>query len=166
MTVIQRIAKNTALLSISQILVYILTFFYTIYIARYLGVEGFGVLSFALAFSGIFSIFADLGLNTLTVRELSKNQSLEDNFFGNVSSIKIVLSLITLVGSLIILNFMNYPQYTIEVVIIVLLAFIINGITGIFNSIFQATRKNRFSIHRPNYGKCFSFHRCFSWNIL
>ena len=36
---------------------------------------------------------------------------------------------------------MNYPQYTIEVVIIVLLAFIINGITGIFNSIFQAREK-------------------------
>ena len=72
MTVAQRIAKNTALLSISQILIYILTFFYTIYIARYLGAEGFGILSFALAFSGIFSIFADLGLNTLTVRELSK----------------------------------------------------------------------------------------------
>ncbi len=56
MTVVQRIAKNTALLFISQILIYILTFFYTIYIARYLGAEGFGILSFALAFSGIFSI--------------------------------------------------------------------------------------------------------------
>ena len=36
---------------------------------------------------------------------------------------------------------MNSPQYTIEVVIIVLLALIINGITGIFNSIFQARDK-------------------------
>lgn len=141
MTVTQRIAKNAALLSISQVLVFILTFFYIVYIARYFGAEGFGVISFALAFSGIISIFADLGLNTLTVRELSKNQSLESNFFGNVTFIKIVLSLITLVGSLMILNFMNYPQYTIEVVITVLLAFVLNGITGIFNSIFQAREK-------------------------
>ena len=36
MTVAQRIARNTALLSVSQIIVYLLTFFYTIYIARYL----------------------------------------------------------------------------------------------------------------------------------
>lgn len=141
MTVLQRIAKNTLLLAISQVVVYILTFFYTIYIARYLGTEGFGILSFALAFSGIFSILADLGLNTLIVRELSKDQSLETTYFGNIMSIKIILSVVTLIASVIILNLMGYSQYIINVVVIILAAFILNGISGVFNSIFQAREK-------------------------
>ena len=79
---IQRIAKNTIFLFIAQIVNYILTFFYTIYIARYLGAEGFGILSFAIAFAGIFSIFADLGLGTLTFREVSRYKSLENKYLG------------------------------------------------------------------------------------
>jgi len=42
------------------------------YTARYLGAEGFGILSFALAFTGIFGVFADLGLRQLTVREVTE----------------------------------------------------------------------------------------------
>jgi len=57
-------------LLVSQILSYALGFFYVMYIARYLGAGGSGILSFALAFTGIFSVFADLGPSTLTVREV------------------------------------------------------------------------------------------------
>ena len=53
MKTIQRISKNVGVLFISQILSYSLVFT-LIYTARYLGVEGFGILSFALAFTGIF----------------------------------------------------------------------------------------------------------------
>jgi len=41
------------------------------YTARYLGAESFGILSFALAFTGILGVFADLGLCQLTVREIA-----------------------------------------------------------------------------------------------
>ncbi|MBM4241499.1 MAG: hypothetical protein FJ150_07570 [Euryarchaeota archaeon] len=45
MSTTRRIAKNTTVLSFSQIVSYILVFFYTIYIARFLGADGFGILS-------------------------------------------------------------------------------------------------------------------------
>jgi|LGVE01.1.fsa_nt_gb O-antigen/teichoic acid export membrane protein len=75
MNTIQRIAKNTGVLLVSQIVSYILGFFFVIYTARYLGAEGFGILSFALAFTGIFGIFADLGLRQLTVRAVARDKS-------------------------------------------------------------------------------------------
>lgn len=68
MNTIQRIAKNSLVLLASNIISKILGFFYVMYIARYLGAEGFGILSFALAITGIFSVFSDLGLGPLTVR--------------------------------------------------------------------------------------------------
>ncbi len=95
MNPVKKIAKNTLVLLISQIINYVLAFFYMIYIARYLGAEGFGILSFALAFTGIFSILADLGLNTLTVREIARDTSLTSKYFSNTLIIKIILSTFT-----------------------------------------------------------------------
>ena len=45
------------------------------YTARYLGAEGFDVLSVVLAFTGIFGVFSDLGLSTLMVREVARERS-------------------------------------------------------------------------------------------
>jgi len=77
MNTVQRIAKNTGVLLASQVVSYAIGFFFVMYTARYLGAEGFGVLSFALAFTGIFGVFADLGLRQLTVREVARGESLE-----------------------------------------------------------------------------------------
>jgi len=75
MNTIQRIAKNTGVLLVSQIASYILGFFFVIYTARYLGAEGFGILAFALAFTGVFGVFADLGLRQLTVIAVAREKS-------------------------------------------------------------------------------------------
>jgi len=93
MNTVQRIAKNTGALLASQIASYIIGFFFIMYTARYLGAEGFGInpfkkrlrkmlrISFALAFTGIFGVFSDLGLSTLTVREVARDKSLTSKYF-------------------------------------------------------------------------------------
>ena len=141
---IQRIAKNTIFLFIAQIVTYILTFFYTIYIARYLGAEGFGILSFAIAFAGILSIFTDLGLSTLTFREVSRCKSLESKYLGNVALIKIILAIVIFGIAALILNIVGYPKDIVNIVYIILLSTILFGIAGMFNSIFQAHEKIKY----------------------
>ena len=107
MNTVQRIAKNTGILFSAQIIACILGFFYSIYMARYLGPVGFGVLSFAIALILIFGVFGDLGLSTLLTRELSKDKSLEEKYIGNFIPIKIILSILTY--SLLVL-FMDIPR--------------------------------------------------------
>ena len=138
MTTIQRIAKNTATLFISQVLTYLITFFFTIYIARYLGAEGFGVLSFAIAFSGIFTIIADLGLSTLIVREISRNKNLAKKYIGNFLSVKIILSLFTFGLIVLFINLIGYPHQIVTVVYLIALSSILNSLFGIFYSFFQS----------------------------
>ena len=116
MNTFQRIAKNVSVLFLSQILSYILGFFTLMYSARYLGVEGSGTLSMALAFTGIFSVFMDLGLSTLTIREVARNKSLAKEYVSNITLIKIVLSLITLCLIFIIVHLISYNQQTINVI--------------------------------------------------
>jgi len=141
MSYTRRIARNTLVLFLSQIISYCLIFFYTIYIARYLGANGYGILSFALAFSGIFSILADLGLSTLIVREVARNKYLAKKYINNIILIKIILALLTFFIIIISINLLGYPQETITVVYFISLSFIFTSFFGIFYSIFQAFEK-------------------------
>ncbi len=141
MSTAQKIAKNTTALFSSQIISYTLLFFASIYMARYLGTEGFGILSLALAISGIYAIFADLGLNTFTVREVSKNKSLSDKYLANISMIKIFLAFLTIFVTYLTVTLVHYPLETSLVIYTVILSVILTSFTGVFNSIFQAHEK-------------------------
>ena len=141
MNIVQRIAKNTGVLLLSQIVSYILGFFYVVYAARYLGAAGFGILSFALAFTGIFGVFTDLGLRPLTVREVARNKSLAPKYLANVSVMKIILVSITFGLIALVINLLGYPKQTIKVVYLIALSVIFGAFTGMFYSIFQAFEK-------------------------
>ncbi|MBE3114353.1 MAG: flippase, partial [Actinobacteria bacterium] len=141
MNTVQRIAKNSLVLLASNIISNILGFFYVMYIARYLGAEGFGILSFVLAFTGIFSVFSDLGLSPLTVREVARDRSLVGKYLGNITVIKIILVIITFGLIAITINLLGYPKQTIIVVYFLALSVIFSSFSNIFNSIFQAYEK-------------------------
>lgn len=141
MNKIQIIAKNIGLLFISQIINLVFSFLYMIYTARYLGVVEFGILSFAIAFTGIFGVLVDQGFNMLTVREVSRDKSLASKYFGNILLIKIVLAIITVILIFLTLNLLKYPQNTVEVVYFMSLYIILGSFTGICYSIFQSYEK-------------------------
>ena len=77
MNTAKTIAKNTSVLALSHVITSILGFFLLIYIARYLGEVGFGKYSFAVSFTALFSIFANLGMNNYIIRELARNKNLK-----------------------------------------------------------------------------------------
>ncbi len=141
MNTIQRIAKNTAVLLAATIISKVLGFFYVMYTARYLGAEGFGILSFALAFTGIFGVLTDLGLGPLTVREVARDKSLAKKYLNNITVMKIILVTITFALIVIVLNLLGYPEQTIKVVYLITLSVVFNSFTGIFYSIFRAFEK-------------------------
>jgi len=89
MDVIKRIAKNTTALIIANITNMILGMLYGIYTARYLGAEGYGIISFSLAFINLFTIFGDIGLQQLMLREVARDKSLLGKYFGNILTTKI-----------------------------------------------------------------------------
>lgn len=144
MSTVQRIAKNTAVLLVAQVASYLLAFFYMMYTARYLGAEGFGILAFALAFTGIFAVFGDLGLRPLTVREVARDKSLASKYLANVSLMKIILVAITFGLIALTINLLGYPEQTIKVVYLLALSVIFQAFTQMFYSIFQAFERMEF----------------------
>lgn len=141
MNTIKRIAKNTAVLLISNVSGKVLGFFYVMYAARYLQASGFGVLSFALAFTGLFGVLADAGLIQLSIRELARDRPATLKYLKNIITIKSFLSIITFGLMILTINLLGYPQQTIKVVFFIGLYTIINSFVDTFYSIFQAFEK-------------------------
>jgi O-antigen/teichoic acid export membrane protein len=72
---LKAILKNSSYLLLAQIFTKILSFFYTFYIARQLGVVEFGNYSVALSYFSVLSAVVDLGISRFMIREVSKDQS-------------------------------------------------------------------------------------------
>jgi O-antigen/teichoic acid export membrane protein len=61
LTTVQSIAKNSLFLLSSQVINLVFSFFYFVYMAKYLGAKDLGILSFALSFSAIVGLLGELG---------------------------------------------------------------------------------------------------------
>lgn len=141
MTRARIIAKNAGILLFSQIISFIFGFLFIVYTARYLGVEGYGTLSFALAFTLILSVLSDMGLSVLTTRDVSRDISLAKKYSGNIIIMKIILGLFTLGVTIVAINLLNYPQQTVNLVYLITVYVIISSYSGLFYAIFQAYEK-------------------------
>ncbi|MFC1918926.1 flippase [Chloroflexota bacterium] len=144
MSTIRSIAKNTIALIFSQVISVTFGFFFVMYVARYLGAEGFGTLSFALAFTAIFSVFTDVGLSLLIIREVARDKSLSGKYLANVGALKIALSVITFGLVALIINLLNYPEQIVSIVYIIAISTIFNSFNIMFYAIFQAFERMEF----------------------
>lgn len=120
--------------------------FYTIYyITNYLGKTGFGILCTALALGALLSIFTELGLSTLTTREVSRKKTLANKYISNTIVLKIVLSIFTFILMFITLYILvhvfNYTSESVTIVCLITISFIVGAFTNIFYSLFQAYEK-------------------------
>lgn len=144
MSAIQRIARNTTVLLVAQVASYLLSFFYMMYAARYLAPANFGILSFAIAFTGIFAIFGDFGLQPLMVREIARDRTIAPKYLANIGLMKVILVAVAFGLIALTINLMGYPEETVNVVYLLGLSFVFQAFTQMFYSIFQAFEKMEF----------------------
>jgi O-antigen/teichoic acid export membrane protein len=95
-----RYLKNTSWMMGEQFLRIISGLFVGVWVARYLGPEQFGLLSYVLAFNAIFGGIAKLGLDAVVVRELVNNPEKRDIYLGTAFWLKVfgALTVISLMG--------------------------------------------------------------------
>ncbi len=129
---------NTSWLSVSQVITSICAFLWTILIARYLGVSDYGIVSFAISFTGLVVIFMDLGMSTYITRELAKHKEMVSKYVNNIFFFKIFLSIILFFISGLILVLLGSPTLTIIVTLIFTIEMIAISMTNFLNGIFQA----------------------------
>ncbi len=89
----RRISRNFLSLFVSDGLTRVIGFAATVYIARLLAVEGFGLISYGLAFVSYALLFANPGLTVIGAREVAKTPQ-DRRFIEGVIGLRIVLAII------------------------------------------------------------------------
>ena len=113
--------KNTSWLLVERVLRLFITLIIGLYVARYLGPGDFGKLNYAASIVAILSIFIQLGLDGIVVRDLVNNPKIKDKILGALLTLKIIGSLIMVVLLIIVSIIFNHDgQITLLIAIIAL----------------------------------------------
>lgn len=144
MSQVKVIFKNMSWLVISQIIASICGFIWTILMARYLGVSDYGIIGFAIAFSGILSIIVDCGISTHIVRHIATDRNTAPKYLGNALPLKSVFACLTFAITLIILMVMGADETTIFVTLLFTLEMVFKSFIGLLNGSFQAFEEGKY----------------------
>jgi len=85
-----KIVDNIGWLFFDKILRMGVGLFVGVWVARYLGPEQFGLLSFALAFIGLFGAIAGLGLQGIVVRDIVRDPDGKEETLGSAAALQFV----------------------------------------------------------------------------
>ncbi|HNZ83829.1 MAG TPA: flippase [Candidatus Pacearchaeota archaeon] len=136
----QTIFKNTFWLAASQVAIRLLKLALIFYVARMLTVEEFGRFNWALSFVTLFAVFADLGINSISIREFSQKKENEQHM-SDLFGLKIFLGFFVFVAIFLYsLFFIQDSDMKIMLWILSLYGVIIS-FDGLFASFFQAREK-------------------------
>ena len=132
--------RNSAIGLAAQLVIKVLSFAFSILIIRNLGASAFGQYSAVLAFGITFSILSDLGLSPYAVREVARLRDQPDGIekanqlYGNILSLRLILSGITIVLVVAAAWLTNRPLLMIGAIALNSLGLILYSIQGASDS--------------------------------
>lgn len=137
----QTLVKNVVWLSMGQVVSRLVRAAFIIYAARILGATEYGVFSYALGLAGFFTVFADIGINSILTREATQKPDERSAIFATTFWIKATL----LAATALIVIFVTplFSKLEAAKILIPLIAFltILDGLRDFANSFFRALEK-------------------------
>ncbi|MDA3895687.1 MAG: flippase, partial [Desulfobacteraceae bacterium] len=101
--------------------------FVGVYVARYLGPERFGLLSFAMSFVAILGAFANLGLNGIVVRNAVLHPESKDELLGTAFGLRLVGGLVLIGIVSVAIHFTDSDPLTRVLVIIIAVGYFLQA---------------------------------------
>ena len=138
--------KNTSWLFAEKILRMVVGFFIGIWIVRYLGPEQFGLFSYAHSFVGLFTAIATLGLDSIVVRELVKDESRRDEIIGTAFWLKVMGAVGVLFVLAIAVSFISNDTHTNILIFIIASATIFQSF-NVVDMYFQSKVMSRYVVY-------------------
>ena len=145
-TIFRKYFTNTSWLLAERIIRMGVLLFVGIYVARYLGPERYGLLSYSNSFVGIFTAIALLGLDGIVVRELVKTPENKDKILGTSFLLKVVGTLFMWLMILVALFFTNNDLLTNTLIAIIAFS-VIFQVFNVVDFNFQAEVKSKYVVH-------------------
>ncbi len=141
MGVARKVAKNTILYFIFRMIARVLNLLTMIIIARILLPDLFGQYSLALIFIAFFLFLNDFGVQTVVTRKLSVDEKNAKELLGNTLSLKIILSVFSIIACIIFANLLGYTGNQLFLIYVFALTLFTGGVSSVFTIIFQTRLK-------------------------
>lgn len=141
----KEILKQSSWLFTAQFLTRTISFFYTIYLARILGVSDFGLLTVALAYFSIISSISDLGFNRFLIREIARDKIKVQELIWNIAMLRLTLTSILFAIFSVVLYILDPDKMRVSLILLAVLAILPQSIALTFDAVFVGLRKLQFS---------------------
>lgn len=135
--------KNTSWLMVERIVGMISGLFVGIWVARYLGPEQFGLISYAQSFIGLFIAISSLGLDSIIVKKLVKDKSKMNIYLGTSFILKLFGAFLMLIILTLVVDFTSNTQDT-NFLIFIIAAGIIFKSFNVIDFYFQSKVLSRY----------------------
>lgn len=139
------ILKQTSWLVLAQVFTKIVGFFYTIFLAKNLGVSDFGLYTVALAYFSIISSFADFGFNRFLVREIARDKLRASELLCNIMMLRLTLTSVIFGIFSFSLYILDPDKFRVSLILLSVLAILPQAVALTFDGVFIALQKLQFS---------------------
>lgn len=153
----KKVAYNTGAQIAGKILVTLVAAVSVVILTRYLGPTDYGKYTLALAYLGLFGIFADVGLFTIVVREISRTPEKTEEIVGNVMTLRLVLAVLVILAAIGISYFLPYPPDVQIAIMIVGVSILFGLVNSSMVTVFQARLRMDYAVISDTLGRIVAF---------
>lgn len=133
----KRYFANTGWMFLGQMTSLVISFFIGVWLARYLGPENYGIISYVVAFAGLFSFIASLGVDGILNRELVAHPEQRDELMGTAFRLKLFGGLISFLVTIVAAFLFESSWLIRSLIILYSLVFIVQAV-NVISIFFQA----------------------------
>ncbi len=144
--VLQRVATNVGWLAADKLIGAVSGLLVAVWVARYLGPDRLGVYSYALAFAGVFSPLAQLGLGGVIIRELVREPEARPEILGTAFVLQTLSSLVTLLLTVAAVFLVRPGDPLTQLAVVIVAAGMLFRVANVLDFWFQSQIQSRYTV--------------------
>ena len=141
----QKVIRNVIWAVIGKVVTLLGGLLVGIFVARYLGPEQYGLMSYVISYVAIFQVIASFGMDNIEIREESKIPEQKDKIIGTAFTLKIGFALLTILIITITVWIFEADTFTKWMIMLYSLSMIMNSF-GVIRNYFTSLVWNEYIV--------------------
>ena len=147
---LRRILGNVGWLMVDRIVRMGMGLFVGVWVARYLGPDGFGSLNFSIAFVALFGTLSTLGLEAIVVREILHNPEETNEILGTTLTLRLACSILVAGLSIVVIRLTQPHDHKAVLMVSILSLTLVFQALDTIDSYFQSQVKSKITVWAKN----------------
>lgn len=147
---LKKTLNNLTWLSLDRVVRLFGAVFVNAWIIRYLGPEQNGILSYAVAFVGMFSPLAVLGMDAIVIRDIVRNPSDKDEILGSSFALRITGAILAMIFASVAVCVVRTDDHFTRLLVFILSAGMVFQSFDVIDYWFQSQVQSKYTVYAKN----------------